>query len=168
VTNENRLPTPVPPEGTGQLVLYRTQDGQTRINVRLIQESVWLTLNQIGDLFQRDKRAQPGANCCKICNTSNRRRPICDAGDRILPLMGQLFKVLGFARRPASQLISSFADWLKRGYPWLLAGLAPLRTDRIVDFRNREDHSDVRLIETHEAEEASRICRDAINPLHPR
>jgi hypothetical protein len=45
----------VPPEGTGQLVLYRTEDGRTHIKVRLIQESVWLTLNQIADLFQRDK-----------------------------------------------------------------------------------------------------------------
>src|SRR5580658_6029360 len=48
-------PPPMPPEGTGQLVLYRTEDGRTRITVRLIQESVWLTLNQIADLFQRDK-----------------------------------------------------------------------------------------------------------------
>jgi len=43
----------MPPEGAGQLVLYRTEDGRTRINVRLIQESVWLTLNRIADLFQR-------------------------------------------------------------------------------------------------------------------
>jgi hypothetical protein len=49
------LPPPVPPEGTGELALYRTEDGRTRINVRLIHESVWLTLNQIADLFQRDK-----------------------------------------------------------------------------------------------------------------
>jgi hypothetical protein len=55
VSDENRLPPPVPPESTGQLVLYRTEDGRTRINVRLIHESVWLTLNQISDLFQRDK-----------------------------------------------------------------------------------------------------------------
>jgi hypothetical protein len=45
----------MPPEGTGQLVLYRTEDGRTHINVHLIQQSVWLTLNQIADLFQRDK-----------------------------------------------------------------------------------------------------------------
>jgi hypothetical protein len=55
MSDENRHPTPLLPEGTGQLVLYRTQDGRTRIDVRLIQESVWLTLNQIADLFQRDK-----------------------------------------------------------------------------------------------------------------
>jgi hypothetical protein len=55
VSDESRLPASVPPEGTGQLVLYRTDDGRTRIQVRLIQESVWLALNQIADLFQRDK-----------------------------------------------------------------------------------------------------------------
>jgi len=47
--------TPVPPEDAGQLVLYRTEDGQTRVQVRLAQDSVWLTLNQLADLFQRDK-----------------------------------------------------------------------------------------------------------------
>lgn len=46
---------PVPPEDAGQLVLYRTEDGQTRVQVRLAQDSVWLTLNQLADLFQRDK-----------------------------------------------------------------------------------------------------------------
>jgi hypothetical protein len=46
---------PISPEGTGQLVLYRTEDGQTRIQVRLVRDSAWLSLNQIADLFQRDK-----------------------------------------------------------------------------------------------------------------
>jgi hypothetical protein len=47
--------TPLPPEDAGQLVLYRTEDGQTRVQVRLAHDSVWLTLNQLADLFQRDK-----------------------------------------------------------------------------------------------------------------
>lgn len=89
------------------------------------------------------------------------------SGDKTFGL-GPMFKVLGFARRPASPLISSFADWLKRGYPWLLAGLAPLRTDKIVDFRNRAVHPDVRLIEAKEAEEASKLCREVINFLYRR
>jgi hypothetical protein len=48
-------PVPISPEGTGQLVLYRTEDGQTRIQVKLVRDSAWLSLNQIADLFQRDK-----------------------------------------------------------------------------------------------------------------
>ena len=55
MNDENPPPGPIPPQGTGQLVLYRTEDGRTRISARLIHESVWLALNQIADLFQRDK-----------------------------------------------------------------------------------------------------------------
>jgi hypothetical protein len=55
MNDENPAPAHVPPAGTGQLVLYQTEDGRTRVAVRLIQQSVWLTLNQIADLFQRDK-----------------------------------------------------------------------------------------------------------------
>jgi hypothetical protein len=52
VTDENRLPSPVPPEGTGQLVLYRTEDGRTRISCRFEGDSAWLTQAAIADLFQ--------------------------------------------------------------------------------------------------------------------
>ena len=52
VTDQNRLPTPMPPEGTGQLVLYRTEDGRTRISCRLGDDSVWLTQAAMAELFQ--------------------------------------------------------------------------------------------------------------------
>jgi hypothetical protein len=42
----------VPPEGTGQLVLYRTEDSQTRVSCRFEADSVWLTQAAIADLFQ--------------------------------------------------------------------------------------------------------------------
>jgi hypothetical protein len=35
-----------------ELILYRTEDAQTRIQVRLEGESVWLTQRQLADLFQ--------------------------------------------------------------------------------------------------------------------
>jgi len=38
-----------------QLILYQTEDKQTRIEVRFAGETVWLTLNQMAELFQRDK-----------------------------------------------------------------------------------------------------------------
>ncbi|MDK3155729.1 hypothetical protein QPK87_03930 [Kamptonema cortianum] len=43
------------PEPDSDLILYLTEDGRTRLQVRLEGETVWLSLNQIGDLFQRDK-----------------------------------------------------------------------------------------------------------------
>ena len=45
-------PAPIPPSG---LILYQTEDGRTRLEVRLQNETVWLSLNQMADLFQRDK-----------------------------------------------------------------------------------------------------------------
>ena len=39
----------------GDFLLFQTEDGQTRIDVRLVDETVWLSAGQIADLFQRDK-----------------------------------------------------------------------------------------------------------------
>jgi prophage maintenance system killer protein len=42
-------------ENTGEIVMYQTSDGQTSINVTLENETVWLNLNQMTSLFDRDK-----------------------------------------------------------------------------------------------------------------
>ncbi len=39
----------------GELVLYQTEDGTTRIECRFEQETVWLSLKQMAELFGRDK-----------------------------------------------------------------------------------------------------------------
>lgn len=39
----------------GELILYTTEDGKTKIEVHLKNENVWLSLNEMSDLFQRDK-----------------------------------------------------------------------------------------------------------------
>ena len=43
------------PAPKSSLVLYQTEDGRTRIQCRFQNETVWLSLNQMADLFQRDK-----------------------------------------------------------------------------------------------------------------
>lgn len=43
-----------PPESS--LILYQTEDGQTRIEVCLLDETVWLTQAQMCELFDKDKR----------------------------------------------------------------------------------------------------------------
>ena len=40
----------------GTIILYQTEDGQTSLDVRLQEETVWLTQLQMVELFQRDKR----------------------------------------------------------------------------------------------------------------
>lgn len=47
------LPTKRPDESG--ILLYQTEDGRARIEVRTDRETVWLSLNQMADLFQRDK-----------------------------------------------------------------------------------------------------------------
>lgn len=37
------------------LIMYQTADGQTRIEVHMEDETVWLSLEQMAELFQRDK-----------------------------------------------------------------------------------------------------------------
>ena len=38
-----------------KIVIYQTEDGNTKIDVRFEDETVWLTLDQLSSLFQRDK-----------------------------------------------------------------------------------------------------------------
>ena len=40
---------------TGQIILFQTQGGDTKIEVRLANETVWLTADQMAELFQRNK-----------------------------------------------------------------------------------------------------------------
>ena len=42
-------------ENKGQILLYQTPDGESRIEVRLEGETVWLNLDQMAELFQRNK-----------------------------------------------------------------------------------------------------------------
>jgi hypothetical protein len=51
----SRSLAPPPAGDAGDLILYRTEDGRTRLEVRLVRESLWLSLNQLAVLFQRDK-----------------------------------------------------------------------------------------------------------------
>jgi len=47
---------PPTPTGEGEILLYQTEDGQTRVEVHLSQETVWLSQKQMADLFQKDVR----------------------------------------------------------------------------------------------------------------
>ncbi len=38
-----------------EIILYQTEDGVTRVEVRLQDETVWLTVAQMAELFQRDR-----------------------------------------------------------------------------------------------------------------
>ena len=42
-------------DSKGNLLLYQTEDGQTKIEVTLANDTVWLTVDQMAELFQRNK-----------------------------------------------------------------------------------------------------------------
>jgi hypothetical protein len=44
-----------PPPPGGQFIVYQTEEGKLKIDVRFEGETVWLSLNQLAVLFQRDK-----------------------------------------------------------------------------------------------------------------
>lgn len=42
-------------QSTEQIAIYQTDDGQTQIDVRVEKDTLWLTLLQMAELFNRDK-----------------------------------------------------------------------------------------------------------------
>ena len=45
----------VPDENQGDIVIYQTEDGDTKIYVRFVDETVWLTQQQMAELFQSSR-----------------------------------------------------------------------------------------------------------------
>ncbi len=50
-----KLPAPAP-DDSGELILYQTKDGKTRIDVRMADETVWLSQKGMADLFHTTKQ----------------------------------------------------------------------------------------------------------------
>ena len=46
---------PAPPEAA-EILLYQTEDGQTRLEVHLQDETVWLTQKRMAELFRKNVR----------------------------------------------------------------------------------------------------------------
>ena len=42
-------------ENQGEIIIYQTADGQTRLEVKMEQETVWLSQEQMSMLFQKDR-----------------------------------------------------------------------------------------------------------------
>ena len=42
-------------EEKGEIIIYKAKDGEAKLEVNLRDETVWLSLNQIAQLFRRDK-----------------------------------------------------------------------------------------------------------------
>ncbi len=71
------IPNPGPPGG--EFLFYQMDDGRTRLQVRLEEETVWLTQKLMAELFQKDVRtinetsrtSSRSANCRRIQLSGN-------------------------------------------------------------------------------------------------
>ena len=43
-------------ENKSEILMYETKDGLTRVEVKMEDETVWLNVNQMADLFDRDSK----------------------------------------------------------------------------------------------------------------
>ena len=48
--------TPIPQQPFGEILLYQTENGRTRIECRFQDETLWLSQAMIAELFQKDVR----------------------------------------------------------------------------------------------------------------
>ena len=44
-----------PLNNAGDIIIYQTEDGLTKIDVKMENETVWLTQAQMAELFQKDR-----------------------------------------------------------------------------------------------------------------
>jgi hypothetical protein len=44
------------PVNLGEFVIYKTEDGRTRVQVRFVGETAWLSQKAMAELFQKDVR----------------------------------------------------------------------------------------------------------------
>ena len=51
-----------------KIIIYQTIDGQTSIEVKLEDETVWLSANQMATLFDRDEKTIRKHHYCPVKN----------------------------------------------------------------------------------------------------
>ena len=119
----------------GEIIIYNTEDGLARIDVSMKDDTVWLTLDQMSELFQRDKstvsrhirnifkegelnRGATVANFATVQNEGNRRVErkieyynldvIISVGYRVKSIRGTQFRI--WARKVLKEyIIKGFA-----------------------------------------------------------
>lgn len=53
----------------GEILIYQTDDGQTNIEVKIEDDTVWLTQQQLTELYQCSKRcSEEDSIWCRLCN----------------------------------------------------------------------------------------------------
>jgi Virulence protein RhuM family len=91
------LPGPAP-DDSGEFILYQTEDGQTRIDVRMADETVWLSQKAMADLFQ-----------VTVPNVSQHLKSIYEEGElRLAATVQQYLIVQTEGRRQVSRSVDHY------------------------------------------------------------
>jgi len=64
-------------EHKGELIIYQTEDGLTKIDVHMDNETVWLTRKQMAELFDRDISVIGRMSVMFLTKANCRKKAMC-------------------------------------------------------------------------------------------
>jgi hypothetical protein len=177
-----------------QMLMYMTEDGVTRIEVHLQDDTVWLNQNQLAELFQRDrsviskhiknvfveKEVDEKSNVHYL-HIANSDKPVAfysldviiSVGYRVKSLRGTQFRI--WANSILKEyLIKGFAmndDLLKRSgggnyFKELLERIRDIRASEKVFYRQVLDIYATSIDYSHEAEITKQFFKTVQNKMH--
>ena len=105
----------------GEIVIYQTEDGNTKVDVRFADETVWLTQNQLVDLFQSSK-ANVNEHIKNIYvegeldqdSTVRKFRTVQTEGNRVVSRMVTYYNldmIISLGYRIHSRIATQFRKW---------------------------------------------------------
>lgn len=104
-----------------EIIIYQTEDNETRIETRLLDETVWLTQQQIAELFSKDKRtiSEHVGNIYKECelareSTVRKFRTVQQEGSRTVERERDHFNldvIISVGYRVKSHRGTQFRKW---------------------------------------------------------
>ncbi|HEY4831877.1 MAG TPA: RhuM family protein [Waddliaceae bacterium] len=147
-----------------ELILYQTEDGYTRIEVRLQEETVWLNQKMIAELFQKDVRtinehiqniyneqelqSQATIRNFRIVQTEGSREVtrqvdfynldmIISVGYRVNSHSGTQFRIWATQR---------LKEYLIKGLPWMTSAWKGVRLLGIPIVKDRVLHMAIKMV----------------------
>ena len=136
-----------PFENVGDIIIYQTEDGQTQVDVRMENDTVWLTQAQMAELFQKDRTVvgrhirnvykegelEEEGTCAKFAHMGN------DGLQRYETVLYNLDVIISVGYRVKSQRGVKFRQWANRILKeYLTKGYAVndrLRRDQLGELR---------------------------------
>ena len=136
-----------PFENVGDILIYQTEDGQTQVDVRMENDTVWLTQLQMAELFQKDRTVvgrhirnvykegelEEEGTCAKFAHMGN------DGLQRYETVLYNLDVIISVGYRVKSQRGVKFRQWANKVLKqYLVKGYAVndrLRRDQLGELR---------------------------------